>query len=122
MNAEHRRERRSHVVMTARLRWHSGEMAVKLKDLSAGGVCAACPDAIAPGEPVELIRGDLAVPATVAWAAGGRIGLKFDQPIDEQAFRAQGQAATAPAVLPLHKPAERLSRRLEQHWAEMLNR
>lgn len=122
MTTESRRAKRSHVVMAARLRSRSGDVPVKVKNLSSTGACADCPDPLQPGDPVQLIRGDLVIPATVAWAVEGKIGIQFLEPIDEQLFRAQGQASGSSVAMPLLKPAERISRRLEQHWAGILNR
>ena len=122
MTTESRRAKRSHVVMAARLRSRSGDVPVKVKNLSSTGACADCPDPLQPGDPVQLIRGDLVIPATIAWAVEGKIGIQFLEPVDERAFRAQGQASGNSVVMPLLKPAERLSRRLEQHWAGILNR
>ena len=119
---DHRRERRTHVVMTARLRWASGDSAVKLKNLSSRGACVTCPQELAPDDHVQLIRGDLVIPATVIWAADGRIGMAFLDRLDEQAFLAQGHSAGSGAavIAPQHQPVERLSRRLEQHWTGIL--
>ena len=108
--------------MTARLRTQSGDVPVKVKNLSTRGACIDCPDPLEPGEPVQVIRGDLVVPGTIAWAAGGKLGIQFLDPVDEQAFRAQGHSSTSTMVMPLLKPAERISRRLEQHWVDILNR
>lgn len=124
MKIEQRRERRSHVVMTARLRWANGDSPVKLKNLSSRGACVSCPQPLQPEDHVQLIRGDFVVSATVIWAADGRIGMSFLDRLDEQAFLAQSHSAEAggTVVAPQHQPVERLSRRLERHWTGILKR
>jgi hypothetical protein len=119
VKVEHRRDKRSRVFLTAVLRSADGEVEVKLSNLSTIGACAHYPIILAPATEVQLSRGDLLIPARIAWSADGRIGIEFREPIDVEAFRTQGHASDRFQAAPLHKPAERLSRRMEQHWADI---
>lgn len=122
MNVEHRRDKRDRVFLTAMLSWDCGDVEVKLTNLSSLGACAEYPGSVAPGTEVQISRGDLSVPARIAWADDGRIGIEFADPLNLREFRTHGQTSTGSAATPLHKPVKKLSRQLERHWAEILNR
>ena len=56
---------------------------VRVRNLSAGGLMAEYPAAIANGTKVEIeLRGIGAINGRVAWATDGRIGVAFDHAID----------------------------------------
>jgi hypothetical protein len=105
------------VILTGRLRLPSGETEVKLTSLASGGVCIEFHKDLPPGMGVEIVRGDMRVPAVIAWAAEGKAGLRFDKPIDAEAFRRQGHYPAGFTATPLHEPVKRLTRRQEQQWA-----
>ena len=71
------------VLLAARLHTSAGVSEARLRDLSRHGALIESPAIVKPGSRVTFERGATHVPATVAWAAGIRIGLEFDDPIDE---------------------------------------
>ncbi len=121
MKAEHRRDKRSQVFLRAFLRSADGDIEVKLTNLSSLGACAEYPVVLAPGTEVQVSRGDLRVPARIAWAVEGKIGIEFVEALDVNQFRTQGQASAGFPLAALHKPVEKLSPRLERHWARILS-
>jgi len=120
MKAEHRRYKRDRVYLTAMLRWECGGVEVKLTNLSSLGTCAEFPGDLAPGTEVEISRGDFIVPARIAWAVEGKIGIEFADPVNLREFRTQSQTSAASVTMPLLRPVEKLSPRLERRWAEIL--
>lgn len=57
--------------------------AVRVRNLSAGGLMAELPEGLDQGLRVEFdVRGIGWVPGQVAWSAAGRIGVAFDRQID----------------------------------------
>ncbi len=75
--------RDSMFLMAALRRPHGPEVSIKVRNLSAGGMMAECPMSFSKGEPIEAdLRGIGLVTGRVAWAAGGRIGVSFDRPVD----------------------------------------
>ncbi|MGQ0590284.1 MAG: PilZ domain-containing protein [Sphingosinicella sp.] len=119
MKTDHRRHKRSRVFMTAMLRSEFGAGEVKLTNLSCRGACADCLEDLPAGTPVQIERGDIRIEGSVAWSSDGKLGVKFDESVNEQAFRTQSQKLAAYVPTPLSKPAERLSRRGELHWTEI---
>ncbi len=75
--------RRSRVLLSARLETEGGEFFARLRDLSRLGALIECSGDPVVGSAVTFVRGAIRVPAHVAWAAGGRVGLQFDFPVDE---------------------------------------
>ena len=122
MTVEHRDDRRNRVFLKAILRSADGDVDVKLTNLSSLGACADYPLLLAPGTEVQIARGDLRVHAQIVWAAEGKIGIEFADPLNLRLFRAHGQTSGAPASAPGHKPVGQLSPRLEYHWAKVWNR
>ena len=120
MKAEHRGDKRSSVFLTATMRSADGDVEVKLTNLSSLGARADYPIVLAPGTPVQISRGDLTVDGSIAWAAEGKIGIEFAEPVNLREFRMQGQVSGASILAPLHKPVEKLSPRLERQWAKIL--
>ena len=119
MKSDHRRHKRSRVFMTAMLRSEFGAGEVKLTNLSSRGACADCSEDLPAGTQVQIERGDIRVPGSVAWSSDGTIGVRFDEPVDERAFRTQSQKSAAYVPTPFSTPAERISRRAELHWTEI---
>ncbi|WP_129791929.1 PilZ domain-containing protein [Sphingosinicella sp. CPCC 101087] len=79
-----RAAKRARVLIAAKLKTPLGEVDVRLRDLSRKGALVECVQQPEVGSEVVFIRGSTQVPARVAWAAGGRIGLEFLFMIDEQ--------------------------------------
>ena len=62
---------------------HSGEFTARVRNISAGGVKVDCPRGLPGGTPVEVsLRGVGTVRGTVAWSAGGFVGIRFEATID----------------------------------------
>ena len=78
--AEDRASPRTNLLLAATVEAGGRSLAVRIRNLSETGAMiegAGLPEA---GAPLVLARGDLRVSATVAWAAGGRRGIRFDGP------------------------------------------
>lgn len=78
-----RQNKRARVLLSARLRTDAGPIDGRLRDLSRKGALVECAKVPPPGTAVVFERGGTTVPARVAWAAHGRVGLEFDYMIDE---------------------------------------
>lgn len=64
------------------------ENAVRIKNLSAGGLMAETPIRVARGEKVEInLRNVGWISGNVAWITEGRMGIAFDHPIDPMIVR-----------------------------------
>jgi hypothetical protein len=62
---------------------HSGEFTARVRNISAGGVKIDCPRGLPGGTPVDVtLRGIGLVHGTVAWSAGGFVGIRFEATID----------------------------------------
>ena len=60
-----------------------GEIEIRIRNLSAGGLMAGCAEAPARGERVLVsLRGIGDVAGEVAWSTADGIGIAFDAPID----------------------------------------
>jgi hypothetical protein len=100
--AGQRQAKRARVLLAARLRTEDGgDIDARLRDLSQKGALVECRQPLPVGSEVVFTRGNTVVPARVAWANGGRIGLEFLRNIDEsevlvQLGRASPGAASAP--------------------------
>lgn len=79
-----RAAKRARVLLAARLQTPFGEVDARLRDLSRKGALVECATQPPVGSEVVFMRGSTTVPARVAWAAGGRVGLEFHYLIDEQ--------------------------------------
>jgi hypothetical protein len=79
-----RNAKRARVLLAARLQTPFGEVDARLRDLSRKGALVECTTQPPVGSEVVFMRGSTVVPARVAWAGGGRVGLEFVYPIDEQ--------------------------------------
>jgi hypothetical protein len=78
-----RSAKRARVLLAAKLHTPVGTYEARLRDLSRSGALVESPAIVKAGMAVTFERGQSRVPATVAWASGIRVGLAFDQPIDE---------------------------------------
>jgi hypothetical protein len=79
-SAEHRAARRTNLMLAATIAAEGRILPVRIRNVSETGALvegAALPD---KGVTLELTRGNLRVPATVAWSGGGRCGIHFDRP------------------------------------------
>lgn len=81
--ASKRTARRARVLLSAKLHTPQGEYEARLRDISRTGALIESPALVKPGATVTFERGTSRVPATVAWSDGYRIGLAFEQPINE---------------------------------------
>jgi hypothetical protein len=78
-----RAAKRARVLLAAKLRTPFGEIDARLRDLSRKGALVECLRPLEVGSEVMFVRGSTIVPARVAWAAAGRVGLEFKFMIDE---------------------------------------
>lgn len=78
-----RKDRRSLVLLAARLLTGHGLSDVRLRNLSTSGALLEAEEAPAQGSEVVFERGDTIVPARVAWSSGNRFGIQFVTPIEE---------------------------------------
>lgn len=80
---------RDSLLLTAQLRVGAeAPVQVRVRNLSAGGLMAEYAAPIANGTPVEVdVRGIGWVPGRIAWAAEGRVGIRFDLEIDPMLAR-----------------------------------
>jgi hypothetical protein len=78
-----RQAKRARVLLAGRLQTPAGDFDARLRDISRKGALVECGKVPAVGSEVVFSRGNTVVPARVAWTGGGRIGLEFHYPIDE---------------------------------------
>jgi hypothetical protein len=78
-----RQAKRARVLLAAKLDTPHGEIDARLRDLSRKGALIECSPVPPEGTEVMFRRGPISVPARVAWAAAGRVGLEFHYMIDE---------------------------------------
>jgi hypothetical protein len=66
-------------------------LAVRVRNLSAGGMLAEAPSrGIAQGMVIEIeLRNVGFVPGRIVWIGEGKFGIAFDHPVDPQAVRRQ---------------------------------
>jgi hypothetical protein len=92
---------------------HSGEFTARVRNISAGGIKIDCPRGLPGGTPVEVtLRGVGLVHGTVAWSAGGFVGIRFETTIDPKLTMPQINArdSATPGQRPEFKrPGLRLS-------------
>jgi PilZ domain len=90
-----RQAKRARVLLAGRLQTPSGEVDARLRDISRRGALVECDKVPSVGSEVVFSRGSTVVPARVAWTGGGRIGLEFHYPIDENEVLVQLKKAPA---------------------------
>lgn len=83
VGAGNRQGKRARVLLAAKLQTPYGEIDARLRDLSRMGALVECTPVPPTGTEVVFVRGTIAVPARVAWAGAGRVGLEFHYMIDE---------------------------------------
>ena len=94
-----RQAKRARVLLAGRLQTPLGEVDARLRDISRKGALVECAQVPPVGCEVVFSRGQTVVPARVAWTGGGRVGLEFHYPIDENEVLVQlkkGPAAPPP--------------------------
>ena len=80
------------------------DVAIKVRNLSPGGLMAECPGGFVRGDVVEAeLRGLGRVAGRVAWTASGRIGLQFDATVDHRLARVRPGEAMQPQIMH-HQP------------------
>ena len=89
-----RKAKRARVQLAARLRTETGEIEVRLRDLSRKGALVECQGVPPVGSEVVFNRGSTSIPARVAWAGSDRVGLEFAYMIDEQEVLVQLKRTT----------------------------
>jgi hypothetical protein len=105
MQGGKRTAKRARVLLAAQLRTSMGEVEAKLRDLSQKGALVECKKALPVDSEVVFSRGKTVVPARVAWASGGRVGLEFLRPILESEVLVQlGRGPSAPAPQRCRRP------------------
>lgn len=82
--SQNRRSRRSNVLMAAFVECASGTITTKLRNLSKDGALVEAEALPAVGSRVLFRKGELALPGHVAWEAGKRAGIAFDEPLDPE--------------------------------------
>jgi hypothetical protein len=93
-----RQAKRARVLIAAKLKTANGEIDARLRDLSQKGALVECREWLEAGEEVVFTRGTTVVPARIAWASGGRVGLEFLRSIDESEVLVQlGRTASGNA-------------------------
>ena len=92
-----RKDRRSLVLLAAKLRTPQGLLDVRLRNLSISGALLEAEYPPAKGLRVVFERGDTIVPARIAWSGGNRFGIQFDTPIEESELLADLTPAAARA-------------------------
>jgi hypothetical protein len=72
-----RSAKRARLMLPATLLTATGQIDIRLRDLSNAGALAEAAQAPAEGSDVVVAFGGAALPATVAWVVGRRFGLLF---------------------------------------------
>ena len=116
-----RSAKRARVLLAAKLDTPFGEVDARLRDLSRKGALVECSKSLPVGSEVTFKRGSTVVPARIAWAAGGRLGLEFLFLIDEQEVLVQLKRTTTTQTERFRRPGlnEDLSekeRKLAEAW------
>ena len=96
-----RSEPRQSMLLMASVRRPGGaDVAVKIRNISPGGMMAECPGGFARGEAmVAELRGVGTVPGRIAWVSAGRIGVAFDGPIDPRRARVPVASPVQPQLV-----------------------
>jgi len=99
-----RQAKRARVLLAGKLETPSGEVDARLRDISRKGALVECARVPPVGSEVVFSRGSTVVPARVAWSGGGRIGLEFHFPIDENEVLVQLKKAPAAQAPRFRRP------------------
>jgi hypothetical protein len=95
--AGQRQAKRARVLLAGKLQTAFGEADARLRDISRMGALVECAKVPPVSSDVVFSRGNAVVPARVAWTGGGRIGLEFHYPIDENEVLVQLKKAPSGA-------------------------
>ena len=92
---------RDSMLLAATMRRPDGaEVAVKVRNLSPGGMMVDSPIGFARGEIVEAeLRGIGVIGGSIVWVAGGRVGMAFDRQIDPRLARKRPGAGPKPRLV-----------------------
>ena len=72
------------------------DIAVKVRNLSSGGMMAEFTGGLMRGDAVEVdLRGIGTITGKVAWTAPGRLGVQFDTAVDHRLARVTPKASAA---------------------------
>jgi hypothetical protein len=112
-----RSAKRARVLLAAKLDTPYGEVDCRLRDLSRKGALVECAQSMPVGGEVTFRRGSTTVPARVAWAASGRLGLEFLFMIDEQEVLVQLKRSTNTSTERFRRPG--LNEDLSDHERKM---
>jgi len=122
-SAGNRTAKRARVLLAGRLETPKGEFEVRLRDISRKGALVECAKSPVAGTEVTFVRGDTRVPSRVAWAGKDRLGLEFDEMIDEQEVLVQLKRRDPPlkhdVLLPGRPPINGMTakeRKLAEAW------
>lgn len=106
VSAEGKRSaKRARVLLAAKIQTSCGEVTARLRDLSRKGALVECEVELEIGSEVVFVRAASRVPARVAWAASGRVGLEFLEMIDEHDLLVQLGKPNAPRATSYSRPA-----------------
>ncbi len=83
--SQNRRSRRSNVLMAAFVECAGATVPVKLRNLSKDGALVEAGALPPVGTRVHFRKGELALSGHVAWEAGARAGIAFDNPLEPEA-------------------------------------
>lgn len=104
IQSQNRRSRRSHVLMAASLRSDGGDLGVKLRNLSEHGALVEAELLPQVGAVVWFRKGELNLPARVAWVEDGRAGVAFDSILDTESVMRHIPVPTPPRKLDFRRP------------------
>jgi PilZ domain len=96
-----RQNKRSLVLLAAKIRTASGSDEVKLRNLSRKGALLEGLTPPAVGSELVFERGQTVAKARVAWQSDNRFGIEFLEPIEESEVLVHvGRGAKAPSSIP----------------------
>lgn len=87
-----RSAKRARLMLPASLLTATGQLDIRLRDLSNAGALAEASQAPAEGSDVVVAFGGAALPATVAWVVGRRFGLLFQILLSDEEVAAYSAA------------------------------
>ncbi len=113
---ENRDSRRHPLIWSGALHYDFGTTPVRLRDISQSGALVECQSTVPVGaEPLLDLGDDISIFATVTWAIGDHLGLKFREPFDMQQL-----ASARPEVAPANweAPAYLKAAGTESPWSD----
>lgn len=122
-----RSNKRSMVLLSARIRTTDGQIDVRLRNLSQTGALLEADDLPPVGSEVVFERGETIVPARVAWSKGRRFGIEFHTPIEESELLIHIRPAAKPVEQPTvfrrsgfheNRPLTTAEKKLGQSWVQ----